>query len=416
MRTLNAEVDPELERILSRMVAKDPAERYQSCQELVADLEKHRAIAGSTATLAALVQPAEIVMPSMTSTRVRQPLAVSTSDANFRTQPPTRLRSGIAASSPLLRSAPARATGWGRKAAAGAVATLALAAGAWALRTELPSLATPAGGTTATSLHDTMATASAAVATNSAPSPDDDYLVSTERAPERARGAQAATGDANADPELLDALSSNDAPDDALDPGNYDYTTAAYATDPGDPPPAYAPVVYYPPYAVPAVPVAYYARSPWRFGFGLSLGWGMGWWGANYYAPTFYAPVVQPAGFAARPLPGTIASGHPVTATLASRPLPSGVAAPAATPIASRAATGAASARPMLADARQRAVRQPRNPQAVQARRAAQAQRQQQLREQQQARAEVRQERQKELAQHREAQREEHPHPRARRH
>ncbi|MDE2257970.1 MAG: serine/threonine protein kinase, partial [Xanthomonadaceae bacterium] len=41
VRTLNAEVDPELERILARMVAKDPAERYQSCQELVADLGRH---------------------------------------------------------------------------------------------------------------------------------------------------------------------------------------------------------------------------------------------------------------------------------------------------------------------------------------------------------------------------------------
>ncbi|MBS0439688.1 MAG: protein kinase [Proteobacteria bacterium] len=416
VRTLNSEVDPELERILSRMVAKDPAERYQSCQELVADLENQRTIAGGNASLAALVQAADIALPSSTSTRVRQPLAVSTSDANFRTQPPTRLRSAIAASSPMLRSAPARTTGWWRKAAAGAVATLALAAGAWALRAELPSFSTPTGDTTATSVHGTMAYAGAAAATNAASSPDDDYLVSTDRAPNRARGSLAATGDDNSDPDLLDALSSNDAPDDALDPGNYDYTAAAYATDPGYPPPAYAPVVYYPPYAVPAVPVAYYARSPWRFGFGLSLGWGMGWWGANYYAPIFYAPVVHPVGFAARPLPGTVASGHPVTATLASRPLPSGVAASTATPIANRAVNGTTSARPMLAEARQRVVRQPRNLQAIQARRAAQAQRQEQLREQQQARAEVREEHQKELAQHRQAQREEHPHPKARRH
>jgi serine/threonine-protein kinase len=45
VRTLNSEVDPELERILSRMVAKDPAERYQSCQELVADLGRHPLVA-----------------------------------------------------------------------------------------------------------------------------------------------------------------------------------------------------------------------------------------------------------------------------------------------------------------------------------------------------------------------------------
>ena len=43
--TLNAEVDQELSGILRKMIAKDPAERYQSCQELVADLERHPLVA-----------------------------------------------------------------------------------------------------------------------------------------------------------------------------------------------------------------------------------------------------------------------------------------------------------------------------------------------------------------------------------
>ena len=44
VRQLNSDVDPELARILMRMVAKDPADRYASCHELVADLQKHPAV------------------------------------------------------------------------------------------------------------------------------------------------------------------------------------------------------------------------------------------------------------------------------------------------------------------------------------------------------------------------------------
>jgi eukaryotic-like serine/threonine-protein kinase len=44
VRQLNGEVDGELARILTRMVAKEPADRYQSCHELVEDLQRHPAI------------------------------------------------------------------------------------------------------------------------------------------------------------------------------------------------------------------------------------------------------------------------------------------------------------------------------------------------------------------------------------
>ena len=44
VRQLNGEVDSELARILTRMVAKEPADRYQSCHELVEDLQRHPAI------------------------------------------------------------------------------------------------------------------------------------------------------------------------------------------------------------------------------------------------------------------------------------------------------------------------------------------------------------------------------------
>jgi serine/threonine-protein kinase len=41
VREINADVDPEIARILDKMIAKDPSERYQNCHELVAELNAH---------------------------------------------------------------------------------------------------------------------------------------------------------------------------------------------------------------------------------------------------------------------------------------------------------------------------------------------------------------------------------------
>ena len=56
VRALNADVDPELSRILSRMIAKEPADRYQSCQDLAADLARNPLLANG-ATLQLRTQP-----------------------------------------------------------------------------------------------------------------------------------------------------------------------------------------------------------------------------------------------------------------------------------------------------------------------------------------------------------------------
>ena len=45
IRGLNADVDPQCAGILSKMLAKDPAERFQDCHELVAALQAHPAVA-----------------------------------------------------------------------------------------------------------------------------------------------------------------------------------------------------------------------------------------------------------------------------------------------------------------------------------------------------------------------------------
>lgn len=44
VRQLNDEVDSELARILTKMLAKEPADRYASCHDLAADLQRHTAI------------------------------------------------------------------------------------------------------------------------------------------------------------------------------------------------------------------------------------------------------------------------------------------------------------------------------------------------------------------------------------
>lgn len=45
VRALNGEVDPELARILTKMVAKEPENRYQDCHQLVEDLQRHPLVA-----------------------------------------------------------------------------------------------------------------------------------------------------------------------------------------------------------------------------------------------------------------------------------------------------------------------------------------------------------------------------------
>ncbi|MDE2256237.1 MAG: hypothetical protein KGK05_00560, partial [Xanthomonadaceae bacterium] len=447
VRTLNAEVDPELERILSRMVAKDPAERYQSCQELVADLAKQPALANNAVMLSLPTQAATMEPLRMAPTRISRAPMPLPADATFAAEPATALRAGMAASSPLLRRA--GMPGSRRKWAIGTAAAAALAVSAWAFRSDLPFVATPTTNDTAAASVQTAARAAGPNLAATPPTPVTTAISTTDFASvgHGTRVASAGKDNDAADSELLDSLWLNDVPDEALDPDNYDYAAAAYATAPGYPPPAYAPIAYYPPYAVPALPVAYYAPSPWRFGFGLSLGLGVGWWAAHsYYAPVYIGPVIQPGFAGSRPLPGSTAgAGTAATppTTIASRPLPGTSVAPSAAasrPVAgtaavmpvpasrlpatnatARPARSVASYRPasaVMAARANAAQRNPawRNPQAAQQRLAALQARRAQMRERQQALIQARQARQAQIVQRRAAERENRPHPRPRRH
>jgi len=71
IREINQEVDVDTAAILTKLVAKDPADRYQGAADLIADLEKHPLVAGRASTL---------------GTPVRKPAGAA---ATMYTAPPT---------------------------------------------------------------------------------------------------------------------------------------------------------------------------------------------------------------------------------------------------------------------------------------------------------------------------------------
>ena len=171
--SLNAEVDPELSRILTKMVAKDPNERYQSCHELVDDLGRHPLVAkGGPITLQTKMSPAAATM-------VGQKTPISGQQPLPRTSPTPRpaVIPIPSAHQSVLQAQPAA------KAKSGAVLPLAIAAilllacagGAYAFRDRIPFLqqymgsAATASTTTTTSAPATAATTTATTAPSSAP-------------------------------------------------------------------------------------------------------------------------------------------------------------------------------------------------------------------------------------------------------
>src|SRR5579859_1961231 len=80
VRQLNSEVDPEIARILGKMIAKDPAERYQSCQELADDLARHPLIMkGGPITIATKMSTAaQTVIGQKTPISGQRPLPSTT--------------------------------------------------------------------------------------------------------------------------------------------------------------------------------------------------------------------------------------------------------------------------------------------------------------------------------------------------
>jgi serine/threonine-protein kinase len=167
--TLNSEVDTELSRILQKMIAKDPAERYQSCHELVADLQRHPLVAkGGPVTLQTKMTAAAATMvgqktpvsgqrplPSTTPTPRPMPAVGATTPAPSAT---TAARTQPDLGAPVHQSVLDRGAAPKRSPlpmAIAAVVFLALVGTAWAFRDQIKGLlqqstATPVASTTTT--------------------------------------------------------------------------------------------------------------------------------------------------------------------------------------------------------------------------------------------------------------------------
>ncbi|MCB1560954.1 MAG: protein kinase, partial [Xanthomonadales bacterium] len=122
IREINKEVDAQTAAILTRMVAKDPADRFQSCHDLAAALEAHPQVAkGGTITLAApKPAPADATM-------VGAPTPASQQARRMPTPPPNVSKTGVgtaASAAPVSPpAAPAAAVDGNAPTAAGANAT-----------------------------------------------------------------------------------------------------------------------------------------------------------------------------------------------------------------------------------------------------------------------------------------------------
>ena len=223
--SLNKDVDAELSRILTKMVAKEPADRYQSCQELVADLQRHPLVAkGGAVTLQTKMSPAaatviggktpvsgQRALPSTSPTP--QPLPVSRPTSPSSAQPVPGGHQSVLQAQTAANKSPALPL------AIAAILLLGIGGGAYAMRDRIPMLQqlmgapqntassvaaspTPDAGNTAASTTAAVAQPAATVAAASAPTqtaaspmaqPEDPRFANNATPPAPAASATAAT-------------------------------------------------------------------------------------------------------------------------------------------------------------------------------------------------------------------------------
>jgi serine/threonine protein kinase len=163
--SLNKEVDPELSRILTKMVAKDPAERYQSCHELIDDLSRHPLVAkGGPITLQTKMSPAAATMVGQkTPVSGQRPLpSISpTPRPSSVPVPPMPAHESV-----LARQTPAaNSRSSALPFAIAAILLLAFAGGAYAFRDRIPFLQQYLGAPAASASNNTTTSTNANVAT-----------------------------------------------------------------------------------------------------------------------------------------------------------------------------------------------------------------------------------------------------------
>jgi len=155
VRELNASVDPEIARILARMIAKEPGDRYQDCHELVADLAVHPLVAkGGPITVQTKLSPAAATLIGQKTPASGQAALHRTPPTPMRVQANTRITTSGQPEPPTVGAATAHrpvldrptvpagqrrgsALPW----AIAAALLLVAAGGTWAMRDRVPAIA-----------------------------------------------------------------------------------------------------------------------------------------------------------------------------------------------------------------------------------------------------------------------------------
>jgi len=159
VRSLNHDADPQIAAILARMIAKDPNDRYQNCHDLVADLNQHPLVArGGPITVQTKLSPAAATLigqKTPVSGQVPLPQTPRTPMPSLGAQANTHVTtSGRPTPPPVIGAAahqsvldrPTAMHGQASKRsplpwAIAAIALLAIAGGAYAMRGSVPALA-----------------------------------------------------------------------------------------------------------------------------------------------------------------------------------------------------------------------------------------------------------------------------------
>jgi len=154
VRELNKDVDPQIAHILARMIAKEPAERYQNCHDLVADLNTHPLVAkGGPITVQTKMSTAAATLIGQKTPVAGQaslPKTPQTPMSNIAAQANTRITAGNhpapppgagAAAHQAVLDRPTSIGGQKRSSALpwaiAAALLVGVAAGSWAMRDRL---------------------------------------------------------------------------------------------------------------------------------------------------------------------------------------------------------------------------------------------------------------------------------------
>ncbi|MEO7432950.1 MAG: protein kinase [Dokdonella sp.] len=178
VRQLNADVDGKIAEVLKKMIAKEPADRYQNCHELVSDLVQHPLVfKGGPITAQTKLSPAAATMIGMktpvsgqsslpqTPSPIRREAAVANTRITASDQPlppPVSAHRSVLARNDTGSPGRSSALPW----AIAAVLLLGIGGTAYAYRANVPALASLFGTSSAVTTSTTTDTPANATSSN----------------------------------------------------------------------------------------------------------------------------------------------------------------------------------------------------------------------------------------------------------